>query len=367
MVTTKLCRLRRWITVRHSPAHSIGRKCTVPAHSGGALGRQRQTQEANPVQIRHRQRQLSLPWSLNRSPLGTPFAHPAEAELARILTFYRVRWLYEPTSFVLRRDPDGRPIESFTPDFFLPDHRLYIELTTMRQALVTRKNRKLRQLREQFPGVTIKLLYRRDVERLLGSYEDGWRRPSGACLGPVVVDEAAIERRIGELAGDVAEWASDGSPISERKIAPLILGISHGGAAFQQRLESELVNLGLTFESDCVTVTRFRKLGGDRPVRLVQTPSCAISGRDILVISDVVSSGLSLGYVVDWLRRHGAADVQICAFFERAAARLIDLPVRFRGFEAPEEPLIGCGLGVRRVHRQLPFVATLVSQATRPV
>src|SRR4051794_38652319 len=184
--------------------------------------------QANPAQIRHRLRQLSLPWSLNRSPTGTPFAHPAEAELARILTFYRARWLYEPTSFVLRRDSDGRPLESFTPDFFLPDHRLYIELTTMRQALVTRKNRKLRQLREQFPGVNIKLLYRRDVERLLGAYEDGWRRPSGALQGPVVANEDTIERRISDLAGEIAEWARGGTPVSKELHIPLILGISHG-------------------------------------------------------------------------------------------------------------------------------------------
>ena len=322
--------------------------------------------QANPVQLRHRQSQLSLPWSLNRSPIGAPFAHPAEAELARILTFYRVRWLYEPTSFVLRRGPDGRPVESFTPDFYLPDHRLYIELTTMRQALVTRKNRKLRQLREQFPGVNIKLLYRRDVERLLGSYEDGWRRPSGARQGPIVVDGAAIAHRVDELAREVAGWVRrDASPDCPAR-TPLILGISQGAIAFQEQLEAALTGQGLDFESDRIAVTRFRKVGGSRPVRLVQTPSCALSGRDVLVVADVVSSGLSLGYVVDWLRRHGARDVQLCAFFDRSAARLIDLPVRFRGFEAPEEPLIGFGIGVRRAHRQLPFVATLVRQKHQP-
>lgn len=321
--------------------------------------------QANPVHVRHRQRQLTLPWALNRSPQGAPFAHPAEAELARILTFYRVRWLYEPTSFVLRRDPEGRPVESFTPDFYLPDHRLYIELTTMRQALVTRKNRKLRQLREQFPGVNIKLLYRRDVERLLGSFEEGWRRPAGARQGAVVADENAIERRISELAGEISVWCRRASSNDLPARAPLILGISHGAIAFQERLSAELTQHGIAFESDRVAVTRFRSFGGSRPVRLVHAPASSVNGRDVLVVADVVSSGLSIGYVVEWLRRHGARDVQLCAFFDRSAARLIDLPVRFRGFDAPDEPLIGCGLGLRRAHRQLPFVAKLVRPHAR--
>ena len=98
------------------------------------------------------------------------FAHPAEQDLARILSFYRIRWVYEPTTFHLEVREDGRPAEQITPDFYLPDHDLFIELTTMRQRLVTRKNRKIRRLREIFPALQIKLLYRRDYDRLVGSY-----------------------------------------------------------------------------------------------------------------------------------------------------------------------------------------------------
>jgi integrase len=94
------------------------------------------------------------------------FAHNAERQLADLLDSYGVRWAYEPRTFVLDRHPDGRPRWAFTPDFHLPDFDLYIELTTLRQALVTRKNAKVRRLRELHPEINVKVLYARDYEHL---------------------------------------------------------------------------------------------------------------------------------------------------------------------------------------------------------
>ena len=94
------------------------------------------------------------------------FANEAERECAKVLDFYGVPWEYEPHVFVLEQDEDGRVTEAFTPDFYLPEQELYVEITAMKQSLVTRKNRKLRKLRERYPDVRIKLFYRRDLERL---------------------------------------------------------------------------------------------------------------------------------------------------------------------------------------------------------
>ena len=94
------------------------------------------------------------------------FANPAEVEYAKILDWYGIPWLYEPTTFVLERDAEGRVTEAFSPDFYLPEQDLYLEVTVMKQSLVTRKNRKLRKLRERYPEVRIKLFYERDFERL---------------------------------------------------------------------------------------------------------------------------------------------------------------------------------------------------------
>ena len=99
--------------------------------------------------------------------VGTPrFANRIEFECAKILDFYGVPWQYEPHQFVLERDQQGRVTSAFTPDFYLPDQDLYLELTVMKQSLVTRKNRKLRKLRARYPDVKIKLFYKRDLERL---------------------------------------------------------------------------------------------------------------------------------------------------------------------------------------------------------
>ena len=94
------------------------------------------------------------------------FANRAELECAKLLDYYGVPWDYEPRTFVLATDEEGRVTEAFTPDFYLPDQDLYLEVTVMKQALVTRKNRKLRKLRERYPEVNAKLFYRRDFERL---------------------------------------------------------------------------------------------------------------------------------------------------------------------------------------------------------
>jgi hypoxanthine phosphoribosyltransferase len=101
---------------------------------------------------------------------GTRFAHASEAELARILDFYLVRWEYEPRTFPIQWNLEGQVIESFSPDFYLPESDLWLELTTLRQSLVRRKNRKLRRLRELYPMIRIKLLYARDFRALMLKY-----------------------------------------------------------------------------------------------------------------------------------------------------------------------------------------------------
>src|SRR5881628_1067636 len=98
------------------------------------------------------------------------FAHPSEREFARVMDFYRIRWEYEPKTFPIEWDENKNIISGFTPDFYLPDLDLFIELTTMKQSLVTKKNRKVRLLRELYPDVNIKILYERDYNNLIWKY-----------------------------------------------------------------------------------------------------------------------------------------------------------------------------------------------------
>jgi hypoxanthine phosphoribosyltransferase len=95
------------------------------------------------------------------------FSHPSEEELARILDFYGIAWRYEPTTFPLRWDEQGNVLEAFSPDFYLVQEDLYVELTTLRQSLMRIKHRKIRRLKELYPWINIKLWDRKDFMHLL--------------------------------------------------------------------------------------------------------------------------------------------------------------------------------------------------------
>jgi hypothetical protein len=99
-----------------------------------------------------------------------PFVNAAEQIFANLLDFYRIAWEYEPKSFPIQWGRDGKVLESFTPDFFLPDLDQYIELTTMKQANVTRKNRKVKLLRTIYPHINIQVFYQRDFQQLVFKY-----------------------------------------------------------------------------------------------------------------------------------------------------------------------------------------------------
>ena len=98
------------------------------------------------------------------------FVHPSEEIFANLLDYYRIAWEYEPRSFPIQWDKNGKVLEAFTPDFYLPEQGLYVEVTVLKQSLVTRKNRKLREVRRLYPEVRVKLFYRRDIERLAQRY-----------------------------------------------------------------------------------------------------------------------------------------------------------------------------------------------------
>jgi hypothetical protein len=99
------------------------------------------------------------------------FAHDSERQFARLLDFYGIAWEYEPKSFPIEFDADREATGWFTPDFYLPDEDMFIEITTMNQKLVTKKNRKVRLLRTNHPHVHCKIFYQRDFLHLLIKYD----------------------------------------------------------------------------------------------------------------------------------------------------------------------------------------------------
>jgi hypothetical protein len=134
------------------------------------------------------------------------FAHPSEQEFARFLDYYRIRWVYEPMSFPIGWE-GTRVSEMFTPDFYLPERDLYVELTTMKQSLVTPKNRKVRLLRELYPELNVQLLYRKDYQQLLakagyGALEVQNLRKED--IGAILISPVELETRVKALARKIS-------------------------------------------------------------------------------------------------------------------------------------------------------------------
>jgi len=95
------------------------------------------------------------------------FMHPSEEEFAHMLDFYRIRWQYEPRTFFLEWDSEGNVVEAFSPDFYLPDQDLFIELTTQKPRQAWKKNRKIRRMKELYPHINVRLIDKRGFESLL--------------------------------------------------------------------------------------------------------------------------------------------------------------------------------------------------------
>lgn len=348
-----------------------------------------------------RQQSLPIPWQLAQTGSFFDegnFAHPAEVTFSRILNFYRVRWSYEPTTFALAYTAEGQPSEMFTPDFYLPELNMYVELTTMRQRLVTRKNRKMRRLRELYPDIRIKLLYRRDCERLGDSYAESPLELGRCHEGRVLFGADQIRDRIVALADAIVADAStspsvdrsahDGGrvltsrsiPIWQSADAPedliaesvgsqdpddrfIVMSVDPGSALFAHHLAGSLEDRGLAIARDRVRLTRHRAPNGERRVKIAKPPRLSVAGQRVLLVADVVSTGLSHAYLTSWLQRRGAIDVQICTLLDRSSARLVDVPVRYAAFDAPNDLLVGFGLHLRRQFRHLPYIATLVTES----
>ncbi len=286
----------------------------------------------------------------NKSPMnGRPssFAHPSEEEFANILDFYGLRWQYEPRSFPLRWE-GGRMIEMFTPDFYLPDIELYLELTTMKQSLVTAKNRKIRRMRELYPNLNIKLLYRRDYHRLLAKYGFGpLAQAEVTGIDRVLFTARQIQQRVHELGLQISQDYKDRQPV--------LVGVMTGMICFMADLMREIT---LPVDIELMAIARYD--GEDQTgVRVVKGLDIGVKGRDVILIEDIIDSGMTLNYLRAHLLAKEPETLAICALLDKKARRIVNVPVDYVGFEVPDEFVVGYGLDYMRKYRNLPFIATL--------
>jgi hypoxanthine phosphoribosyltransferase len=274
------------------------------------------------------------------------FAHPSEAQFARLLDFYGVDWQYEPHSFPLREE-GGRVVEAFTPDFYLPAFDLYVELTTLRQSLVTYKNRKLRLLRERYPEVKIKLLYRRDYLRLLERFGIDPRHTSVAPpVARTLVSEADLQRRVHELGAAITRDYAGSRPV--------LVGVLRGVTCFMADL---MRCIALPVTLDFLALSPYSEEGG--PLRFTKDLDEDICGQRVVVVEDVVDTGISLHRLLQYLEARAPRDVRVCALLDKRARRLTNTTLDYVGFEIGDEFVVGYGLDYHQEYRNLPYIGVV--------
>ena len=275
------------------------------------------------------------------------FAHPSEGEFAHILDFYNIEWVYEPRSFPLRWEGE-RITEMFTPDFYLPALDLYVELTTLKQSLVTEKNRKLRRLRELYPEIKITLLYKKDFDRLLAKYGCGpLAQTRGRGVNQVLYSSAEINRRVRELAERISK------DYAERH--PVMVGVLRGVFCFMADL---LRQITVPLEVGFMSISYYGGEGGS-VVKITKDLDINVAGRHVVMVEDIVDTGLTLSYIISHLKAKGAASLVVCTLLDKRVRRIVDVPLDYVGFEVPDEFVVGYGLDYREEYRNLPFIGIL--------
>jgi hypothetical protein len=213
------------------------------------------------------------------------FAHHSEQEFARFLDYYRIRWVYEPMSFPIAWE-GTRVSEMFTPDFYLPEQDMYVELTTMKQSLVTPKNRKLRMLKELYPELNVRLLYRKDYQQLLAKAGYGvlevqnLRRQD---IGEILISPVELETRVRALGRKISR--------DYRGESLVVVGMLKGITFFLADLARQIT---VPFVIDYLDLRRYAGAQPKDRVRIARDLDYPIEGRHVLLVEDIINTGFTL-------------------------------------------------------------------------
>ena len=168
-------------------------------------------------------------------------------------------------------------------------------------------------------------------------------------VGEILISEEHLRQRVVEIAGQVSrDYAG---------LNPLLVGVLKGVLFFMYDL---LQSLTIHAEIDFIAISNYSPETRQRGiVRLVKDLEIPIEGRHILFVEDVIDTGLTLNYILKNLRTRRPASLEVCVFFNKPNHRLIDIPIKYKGFDLPDRFVVGYGLDYRERYRNLPFVALL--------
>jgi len=165
----------------------------------------------------------------------------------------------------------------------------------------------------------------------------------------VLLTEAQVQRRIRELGDELAAHYADRRP--------LLVGVLTGAYVFMADL-SRAMHFALDVEFMAVSSYGLATQTSG-VVRILKDLDTAIEGRDVLIVEDIIDSGLTLNYLLDVLRRRNPLDIRVVALLKKVRADAVPVQVDYLGFEIPDEFVVGCGLDAGRRFRNLPYVAVV--------
>jgi bifunctional protein TilS/HprT len=280
------------------------------------------------------------------------FGHPSEEQFASLLDFYKIEWLYEPRSFPIAWE-NGKVTEMFTPDFYLPELNLFIELTTLKQSLITEKNRKIRRLKELYTDINIKLLNKNDYIKMLVKYGYGplnLQKIEG--VDHVMFNHSQIQHRVRMLAKQISKDYAGKQLI--------LIGVLKGVVCF---LSDIMRSITIPVSIEFMGISYY----GTDPYQVVKiTKDLDINIKDahVLMVEDIVDTGMTLNYLLSHLASFQPASLKVCTLLDKRVRRLIDVPLDYIGFEIPDEFIVGYGLDYQGQYRNLPFIGVLNPKIT---
>jgi hypoxanthine phosphoribosyltransferase len=165
----------------------------------------------------------------------------------------------------------------------------------------------------------------------------------------VVYSAEKIRRRVAELGEEIS--------LDYEGKTPLLVSVLKGSVVFAADL---MRCLRVPLHVDFIALSSLGDEG--RPggvVKVVKDLDLPVAGRDVLIIEGIIDTGLALGYLVGMLEKRKPRSLEVCTFLDRRVRRLVDVPVRYVGFDVPDQYLVGYGLDHRQACRNLPYIALL--------
>jgi hypoxanthine phosphoribosyltransferase len=179
----------------------------------------------------------------------------------------------------------------------------------------------------------------------------GPETPPDGPVGEIVVASDELQRRVRELGEEISRDYEGGV---------LLIGILKGAVLF---LADLMRSLRISCEVDFMAVSSYgSSTDSSGVVRILKDLESSIEGRDVLIVEDIIDSGLTLHYLIRNLRARGPRSLEVCALLDKRERRRVDLPIRYVGFEIPDRFVVGYGLDYEQRFRNLEYVAVLADE-----